>query len=475
MSVTGTTVRTTAVSDGTITTQYPFTFQIESVDELGVYDTSSTGVITKLVRGTNYNVTIVTATSGYIQFVTATTAGNLITLVRETDLTQEDSFGTGQSVPSEDYEYALDKLTLISQETNDLIGRVLSVPLAADISDIVLEIPLSSRDGNLQFLAWNTAGTELLAVEAVPTGTLIITPFGGSLVTSADAAAARGLLLAPKIDGSDTFATTGGSGTAYTLSVNTNITALTTGLTVSFRAHTPNTGAATLTVTGRTELATKNLMKFGGLAMAANDILAGQICIAVYDGTQFQCLNVGSVPYAATAGSATSSVSATTAGACTGNAATATVASSCSGNAATATTAAACSGNSATATTAADCSGNSATSTTSGSCSGNSATATDSDKLDGQHGAYYATAASVPTQVGSSFTKIYTGRQVDTGGTGVTFITGLSTCVCAQATAENGAGPALAYITSNTTSTPGFITATAAVAGATIHLTAYGT
>ena len=416
MSVTGTTVRTTAVSDGTTTTQYPFTFKIESVDELGVYDTDSLGNITKLVRGTNYNVTIVTSVSGYIQFVTATTAGNLITLVRETDLTQEDSFGTGQSVPSEDYEYALDKLTLISQETNDLIGRVLSFPLAADISDIVLEIPLSSRDGNLQFLAWNTAGTELLAVEAVPTGTLIITTFGGSLVTSADAAEARGLLLAPKIDGSDTFATTGGSGAAYTLSVNTNITALTTGLTVSFRAHTPNTGAATLTVTGRTELTTKNLMKFGGLAMAANDILAGQICIAVYDGTQFQCLNVGSVPYAATAGSATSSVSATTAGACTGNAATATVASSCSGNAATATTAAACSGNSATATLAASAS-------TAAACSGNSATATDSDKLDGQHGAYYATAASVPKIAVGSKTA---GSGNTTIATGLTTITGIA-------------------------------------------------
>ena len=58
--------------------------------------------------------------------------------------------------------------------------------------------------------------------------------------------------------------------------------------------------------------------------------------------------------------------SATTAAACSGNAATATTATTattagtCSGNAATATTAAACSGNAATATTAAACSGNTA-------------------------------------------------------------------------------------------------------------------
>ena len=109
-------------------------------------------------------------------------------------------------------------------------------------------------------------------------------------------------------------------------------------------------------------------------------------------------LNLGSSgrPWGTIYGSLSGNASsATTAAACSGNAATATYATSsgaCSGNAATATYATssgACSGNAATATyatTSGACSGNSATATyatTSGACSGNAATATSASSLSG--------------------------------------------------------------------------------------------
>ena len=63
-----------------------------------------------------------------------------------------------------------------------------------------------------------------------------------------------------------------------------------TGVSYVFVASVLNTGASTLSVDG---LAVKAITKFGTAPLVAGDMVIGQMCVVVYDGTRFQLLNPG--------------------------------------------------------------------------------------------------------------------------------------------------------------------------------------
>ena len=63
-----------------------------------------------------------------------------------------------------------------------------------------------------------------------------------------------------------------------------------TGVSYVFVASVLNTGASTLSVDG---LAVKAITKFGTVPLVAGDMVIGQMCVVVYDGTRFQLLNPG--------------------------------------------------------------------------------------------------------------------------------------------------------------------------------------
>lgn len=91
-----------------------------------------------------------------------------------------------------------------------------------------------------------------------------------------------------------TYGVGGGVANAYTLTLlpaspGAN-QAYRTGVAYAFGAVANNTGASTLSVDG---LAAKAITKYGTTALAANDIVGGQMCVVVYDGTRFQLLNPG--------------------------------------------------------------------------------------------------------------------------------------------------------------------------------------
>ena len=67
-----------------------------------------------------------------------------------------------------------------------------------------------------------------------------------------------------------------------------NFVAYDAGQTFSFKAANANTGAVTLNINS---LGAKPVTKTGAVALAANDILAGQTVTVVYDGTRFQLTN----------------------------------------------------------------------------------------------------------------------------------------------------------------------------------------
>jgi hypothetical protein len=79
-----------------------------------------------------------------------------------------------------------------------------------------------------------------------------------------------------------------GSGSAYLLTLAPIPTALIAGLFIHMKAHTQNTGAATLNVNG---LGAKPIKKTSGIELESGEIPADALITLVYDGTNFQLIN----------------------------------------------------------------------------------------------------------------------------------------------------------------------------------------
>ncbi len=89
-------------------------------------------------------------------------------------------------------------------------------------------------------------------------------------------------------DGSRTYVADTGAANAYAITLVPAITAYKTGQVFSFKAANANTTASTLAVNGLTATSIK---KNSASALIANDILAGQLVMVEYDGTNFQMLS----------------------------------------------------------------------------------------------------------------------------------------------------------------------------------------
>lgn len=91
-----------------------------------------------------------------------------------------------------------------------------------------------------------------------------------------------------------TYGVGAGVANAYTLTLTPTSPgvnqAYRTGVSYVFVASVLNTGASTLSVDG---LAVKAITKFGTTPLVAGDMVSGQMCVVVYDGTRFQLLNPG--------------------------------------------------------------------------------------------------------------------------------------------------------------------------------------
>jgi hypothetical protein len=115
----------------------------------------------------------------------------------------------------------------------------------------------------------------------IPMGTFKITGLGaGSAATDA---AQYGQLQA----GATTIATVSGTDT-LTGTLSPAPTTYAAGNLFSFVAANTNTGAATINLNS---LGAKSITKLGSTALAAGDILSGQVHLIEYDGTRFQLLN----------------------------------------------------------------------------------------------------------------------------------------------------------------------------------------
>ena len=91
-----------------------------------------------------------------------------------------------------------------------------------------------------------------------------------------------------------TYGVGAGVANAYTITLSpvspNAIQAYRTGVCYAFVANLSNTGATTVDVDTR---GVKAITKFGTAPLVAGDMVIGQMCVVVYDGTRFQLLNPG--------------------------------------------------------------------------------------------------------------------------------------------------------------------------------------
>lgn len=93
-------------------------------------------------------------------------------------------------------------------------------------------------------------------------------------------------------DGAVTYAATGGSSNAYTLTLSPAITAYVTGMTLQIEPNHTNTGAATINVNS---VGAKSIKDVYGAALIGNELQSGGIYTICYDGTDFLLVNTASL------------------------------------------------------------------------------------------------------------------------------------------------------------------------------------
>jgi hypothetical protein len=117
-------------------------------------------------------------------------------------------------------------------------------------------------------------------------------PMGGFKITGlgAGTVGTDAVRLSQLQAGTSQLLTVSGTDTLTALGTPT-VTAYATGNTFYFVAAATNTTSVTLNVDG---LGAKAVTRHGSTALVAGDILTGEVCLVVYDGTRFQLLNPGS-------------------------------------------------------------------------------------------------------------------------------------------------------------------------------------
>lgn len=203
MTVNSSTARVTYAGDGTATAfTVPFAFLADS--HLSVVLRTAEGTETAWTDGVEYSVSGAgVPTGGTVTVATAPTdyrpqTGETLTILRAVPLTQETDFTEGDPLPAETLERALDRLTMMIQQLDELLDRAPKFSKTSGITDVDFPDPSAS-----QVVAWNTAGDALVNVNAYSLSNvdLVLSGFGKELVAEATAADARAKLGTPLVGG----------------------------------------------------------------------------------------------------------------------------------------------------------------------------------------------------------------------------------------------------------------------------------
>lgn len=161
MTISNTDVRNAYVS-GAGQTEFAYTFKILLGAHIKVYVNDVLKTISS-----DYTLSgIGDDAGGNVTFLSGLTSGDSVVLVRAVPLTQETDYVTNDSFAAEIHERALDKLTMIAQESRDMMSnRVLTLPESSALTNI--EFPASSTRAG-KAVRWNATGDALEEIAIDP-------------------------------------------------------------------------------------------------------------------------------------------------------------------------------------------------------------------------------------------------------------------------------------------------------------------
>ena len=155
MTVSSTTVKNSFSGDGS-TTEFTYTFPINSTAELKVIERSSLGAETVKSLSSDYSVSDNGSSGGTVTFGSAPASGTSIILLRDTNLTQDTDYVANDPFPAESHETALDKLTLQQQEIQEEVNRSLKISRTNTMTST--EFTNSATDRASKILAFDSSG-----------------------------------------------------------------------------------------------------------------------------------------------------------------------------------------------------------------------------------------------------------------------------------------------------------------------------
>ena len=148
MTVSSLTTKNSYSGNGS-TSAFSYTFKIFDDDDVTVIiRTDSTGTETVKTKTTHYTVSGVGSASGGT--ITSTSgnipaSGETVLLLRNTPLTQATDYTPNDPFPAATHEDALDKLTLISQDTQEEIDRSIKLSRANTMTSTEFSVPAATR------------------------------------------------------------------------------------------------------------------------------------------------------------------------------------------------------------------------------------------------------------------------------------------------------------------------------------------
>ena len=152
MTVASQTSRVSYSGDGT-STEFAVPFYFLEDSHLRVVLLSAAGVETEQDLGTDYTVTGAgESAGGEITMSTAPASGETLTILRNVPFTQQTDYQANDPFPAESHERALDKLTMVAQQSQEQLDRVVVAPVSESGSNLQLP-PIAARSG--KYLAFN--------------------------------------------------------------------------------------------------------------------------------------------------------------------------------------------------------------------------------------------------------------------------------------------------------------------------------
>lgn len=209
------------------TTAFPYDFLILAETDLDVYLVEiSTGLATLQTLTTHYTVSGVGSNSGgTVTFVTAPSSLYRVLIVRVMDLTQETDYKENNKFPAETHERALDRVTMITQQLQEVDARCIKIPLASTQSGFEIPDPdlAGSRDKALFINALGT-GLEVREVSEAAFAQPLTTK--GDILTHSGAGPVRqGVGANESFPEADSAQTNGWKWTDFITKLNTKIVA----------------------------------------------------------------------------------------------------------------------------------------------------------------------------------------------------------------------------------------------------------